>query len=124
MIHLGKIIIKRIILNFCFMTICKHILKNTIIIYRLNKHMDTLCHWFKLIRQFCDSSTFNFLTIFICYFMLHIYIAILNKIKFNSICSFVIYKCRNIIHFNILALKVFTCCNSRSVIKHSLNIRL
>gem|GEM_PF-5719459 len=48
---------------------------------------------------------------------LHIYIAVLDKIKFNRIGSSFINKGRCSVNLNVLTIEVFTCCYSRSIIK-------
>ena len=46
-----EIIIKRIVIDFGFMTIRNHIIKNSLIKYTLNESMYTVCYIFYFFRQ-------------------------------------------------------------------------
>ena len=49
-LFLGKVLVKRVILNLGFVTVGEHILENAIVIDRLNEHMDAVCHRFEFLR--------------------------------------------------------------------------
>ena len=78
--------------------------------------MNTVCHRFQFFRQFGNCSALYFLTVFVRNLTLHINIAIADKIELNRIGGVVINECRYVVNLDILALKVFTCGNGRSVI--------
>ena len=78
--------------------------------------MNTVCHRLQFFRQFGNCSALYFLTVFVRNLTLHINIAVLNQIELNRIGCVVVNKRRYIVNLDILALKVFTCGNGRSVI--------
>ena len=102
-LFLGKILIQRIFFHFRFMTIGEHILKNAVIINRLNKRMNPFGHRFQLIGQLRNLIHCDISAILVRNSAFHIHIAVLNQ---------------------ILALEVLTRSNRGSVIKHRFNIRL
>ena len=123
-LFLGKILIQRIFLHLRFMTIGEHILKNAVIINRLNKRMNPFGHRFQLIGQLRDLIHCDISAILVRDPALHIHIAVLNQIELYSISLFTVNQGRLVVYLNILALEVLTRSNRGSVIKHRFNIRL
>ena len=120
----SKIFIERIIFNLCFVSVCKHILKDTVIINSLNKRMYAIRHRFQFIRKLGNSSTLYILTVAIRNLIIIVDIIISDKVFVDFISGAVVNKRRYIIHLNILAFEVFFSRNCRSVIQNSFDIRL
>ena len=123
-LFLGKILIQRIFLHLRFMTIGEHILKDAVIINRLNKCMNPFGHRFQLIGQLRDLIHCDISAILVRDPALHIHIAVLNQIELDSIGLLTVNQGRHVVYLNILALEVLTRSNRGSVIKHRFNIRL
>ena len=123
-LFLGKILIQRIFFHFRFMTIGEHILKNAVIINRLNKRMNPFGHRFQLIGKLRNLIHCDIPAILVRDPALHIHIAVLNQIELDSISLLVVDQRRHIVYLDILSLEVLTRSNRGAIVKHRFNIRL
>ena len=122
--NVRRIIIQRIILDLCFMSIGDHALQNTLIKDCLHQLVDTITHVGNIKGQRCQCPGSQIAAILICDLIIIVSILVNCQVTVDLLGSGCINCNLFAIHSNKLSGEVLNGCSQRAIIQRGLDIRL